>query len=365
MTTWQWYRPSVNRLVTFLALPLLACTDLGILPLKGGDDTGGDTAAIPSAGNYAGPGVWTAGQDWSEITGSRGDTLYVSTWFPSGDVGGDQTYYGWTDWWTEGESYTDVSPACDSPRPVMVHSHGNTSLSWEMFWLPEFLATHGWIVLAPDHAGNTLYDATTSFTELYQRRPRDIQDTYDWLLVESSDPNSEFYGCVDPDDGYFMTGYSFGGYTAYANGGALVNGSQGEPSDDLGDSRVNGIVTFAPWDAYGLLTHGTSEITAPVLTIGGQRDDTVGTQYLELHGHIESTPRLLADFSNVGHYSFTPIYCAGEGDGCGGSYFDQGEFTDLVGTAVIAWAEHTRGVAGALEQIPGDIPGELTWTLVE
>ena len=88
MTTWQWYRPSVNRLVTFLALPLLACTDLGILPLKGGDDTGGDTAAIPSAGNYAGPGVWTAGQDWSEITGSRGDTLYVSTWFPSGDVGG-------------------------------------------------------------------------------------------------------------------------------------------------------------------------------------------------------------------------------------------------------------------------------------
>ena len=37
------------------------------------------------------------------------------------------------------------------------------------------------------------------------------------------DASSPLHGCADPAAGYVVTGYSFGGYTAYATAGALVN----------------------------------------------------------------------------------------------------------------------------------------------
>jgi len=355
-------------------LLLIGCTGGGVLSISKDGDTGADADTdtdididpdLEPAGDYSRSGDWTPGLTWHEVTGTGGHTLYIASWFPSADGGGEHAWYGWTGWWTEGESYSDVEPSCDEPRPVMVHSHGNSSLSWEMFWLPEFLSTHGWLVVAPDHTGNTAYDNTTGFWDLVSRRPQDIRDTYDWLLSQNADSGSPLYGCVDPDAGYLVTGYSFGGYTAYANGGALINGLGGEATGDISDPRVNGIITYAPWNASRVLTSGTSAVSVPVMTLGGQRDATVGTQYLDLHGHIENKPRILGDFENAGHYSFTPIYCATSGDGCGSNFFDQDEFTDLVQTAVLSWAEYTRGRAGAQQQIPGDIPGELSWTLVE
>jgi len=327
-------------------------------------DTGEPGPSLEPAGDYTQPGEWTAGQVWNEITGTTGATLLISTWFPSSDSGSSSTWYGWTGFWNEGESYTDVTPDCTEPRPVMVHSHGISSLSWEMFYLPEFLSTHGWIVVAPDHDGNTLYDNTEAFSTLVERRPQDLKDTYNWLVAQSEDPTSGFYGCVDAADGYVAAGYSFGGYTAYATGGALVNDSSGDATVDYSDDRVTGIVTYAPWNAYETLTTGTSGIDVPVLTIGGDSDSTVGTQYRSLHSQIESTPRLLGAFDNVGHYSFTPIYCWGWGDGCGPYYFDQDTFVAMVKPTVLSWIEHIRGREGAIEQIP-EYAGEVTWTLVE
>ena len=172
---------------------------------------------------------------------------------------------------------------------------------------------------------------------------------------------SWIYGCVDPDAGYVVSGYSFGGYTAYATGGGLIN-EDGVPSKDLSDERVRGVMAFVPWNASGAMSSGTANITVPVLTIGGRVDATVGTDYLELHEHVSSTPRLLGDFDNVGHYSMCPIYCWYPGDGCGAAYYDQDDFIQLLGTTVLSWIEHNRGRPGALEQIPEQ---SGVWTLVE
>jgi len=182
------------------------------------------------------------------------------------------------------------------------------------------------------------------------------------LLEQSADSSSSLYGCADADAGYVVSGYSFGGYTAYAVGGALVDDASGDPTLDLSDSRVTAIITFAPWNAFSMLGAGTADITVPVMTIGGQEDATVGTQYLDLFDPIEGTPRLLGDFDNVGHYSFTPIYCAGYGDGCGPAFFDQDTFVEMTKTSVISWVEYLRGREGALEQVPA-YSGEVTWTL--
>ena len=328
------------------------------------DDTAAPESDLEPAGDYTAAGPFIAGQRWGTTTGTNGNTLYVATWYPSTDPSGESTWYGWEGWWNPGESLYEVTPACDEPRPVMVHSHGNTSLSWEMFWLPEFLSTHGWIVVAPDHEGNTAYDYSLQFGDIYLRRPIDIRDTYDWLLAESAAPDSPLYGCVDEAAGYVVSGYSFGGYTAYATGGGLINLPGAPESINLSDERVTGVIAMAPWNAYEALTTGTSNIDVPVLTIGGRDDATVGIQYLAMHGEVQSTPRLLADFTGVGHYSFTPIYCWSSGDGCGEGYYDQDDFIAVIKTTVIAWLEHIRDRPGAIDQLP-ESSDALTWTLVQ
>ena len=318
---------------------------------------------LDPAGDYESPGPFSAGQSWSEVTGRSGSTLYVSSWFPSSEEGVETTWYGWSGWYHRGESFQDLQPACEEPLNIMVHSHGNTSVSWEMFYLHEFLATHGWLIIAPDHEGNTLYDYSASFDQVYLRRPQDIQDSYDWLVEQSEDPLSPFYGCVDPDAGYVVSGYSFGGYTAYATGGALVNNEAGDPTVDASDSRVTGVITYAPWNGYGLLTTGMDQVDVPTLTVGGERDDTVGVQYKGMHRQIEAIPRLMGSLPNVGHFSFTPLYCWEDGDGCGDDYYDQTEFTEILKTTVLSWVEFLKGRPGAFEQIPKS-SDELQWELV-
>jgi predicted dienelactone hydrolase len=232
-----------------------------------------------------------------------------------------------------------------------------------MFYYTEFLATHGWIISAPDHTGNTMYDDTGNFNQVLARRPIDIKNSFDWLVAQSDDPESGMYGCVDESAGYAVSGFSFGGYTAYATGGALVNNLAGTPSEDYSDERVWGIVTIAPWYAY-YLTTGTSEIDVPVMSIGGNRDDTVGTDYQNLHASITSTPRVLGAFPNAGHLTWHPIYCWSNGNGCGPDYVDQDDATEVLKTSVTAWLEHLRGKEGAIEQL-SKLGSELSWDLVE
>ena len=271
--------------------------------------------------------------------------------------------YGWDDFNFEGESFTDVQPACDEPRPVMVHSHGDQSVGWEMFFLHEFAATHGWLVLAMDHPGNTLYGSSQDYGELFSQRPADVMDAYDWLVTESADPGSPLSGCVDESDGYVATGYSFGGYTAYATSGALVNGIEGRETLDHSDDRVTAVVTFAPWNASGSLSTGTSAITVPVLTLGADRDERVGTQYQDLFSSVTAIPRVLGGFVNAGHLSFAAIYCFVPGDGCGPDYHAIEDFETRVRTATLAFLGHARGQTGAIEQLPA-ADEELVWEMV-
>ena len=322
-----------------------------------------DVPELEPAGDYSQAGPFTAGQLWSQTTGRSGNTLYVSAWFPSEDEGVEPTWYGWSGWYHRGDSFQSVTPACDTPRSVMVHSHGNISLSWEMYAFHEFLASHGWLIVAPDHTGNTLYDQSASFEQVYLRRPQDIQDVYTWLTEQSEDPLSPLYGCVDPAAGYVVSGYSFGGYTAYVNGGALVNNAVGDPVVDASDPRVTSVVALAPWGGSGLLTTGMNQVAVPTLTLGGERDATVGVDYKGLHRQIPATPRLMGSFPNAGHYSFAPLYCFSDGDGCGSGFYPQPEFMELMGTTVLSWLEYLKGRQGAFEQIPKSST-ELSWELV-
>ena len=321
-------------------------------------DTDADTGDTqPVAPDYGTLGPWSAGVLTGLATGSDGTQTPVDVWYPSAETEGAAHRYGWDSWGFVGTALEDVEPACAEARPVMVHSHGNRSIRWEMFWLPEFAATHGWLIVAADHPGNTFVDDTTDYATLLTQRPGDVRAAYDWLVDQAQQPTHPLHGCVDPTAGYVVTGYSFGGYTAYVTAG-------GTPSmgwSELADERVTAVVTYAPWDAHAL-AGGTADIAVPVLSIGGDRDATVGTDYRALHGSVVALPRALGAWANAGHYSFTPIYCSGAGDGCGDGWVATEVFTPAVSAAVLAFLGHLRGEQGAIEQLPA-VEGELTWEL--
>jgi predicted dienelactone hydrolase len=282
-------------------------------------------------------------------------------WFPTAaDTGSAIEYFEGI----EGTALEDASADCSEVRPVVLHSHGNGSASFEMAWVAEHLATHGVVTLAVDHVGNTYYEQTDDFIRLYEQRPTDIAELYDLLLTQLAGPGGLLEGCVDPDAGYLVSGYSFGGYTAYAVAGARVNNTMGSPSFDFGDSRAKAVLTYAPWDGGGALSEGMAEVAVPAFTVGAARDGIVFQQYNALHGSLTSTPRVLGDFPEAGHYTFIEwcsVYLFEEG--CGTGWVDLAAFEGQVKQSTAAFVGHVEGDADALDSLASE-DGLVTWTAI-
>ena len=108
---------------------------------------------------------------------------------------------------------------CTETRPVLAFSHGDTAISYQSIFLTEYLASRGWVIVAPNHRGNTLFEPEEHRIALALRRPIDIRDTVDWLFGSLGATGGDLNGCVNPDDGYAISGHSFGGYTTLATAG--------------------------------------------------------------------------------------------------------------------------------------------------
>ena len=347
----------------FLLAVLLTtgCTSGGIIldddddAVSDDDDAVSDDDDAVDAPDFSVPGSTGAGNTTLATLNRGGKNLFIDVWYPS-DADGDRREYGSDGFEVGGESIVDGAGACEEPRPVMVHSHGNTSIRWEMFFLHEHMATHGWLIAAPDHAGNTFYDESANFLDLYAQRPWDVADTFDALLLESSRPGSPISGCVDASAGYVVAGYSFGGYTAFATAGARVNDQSGTPTYDFSDPRATGVVTYFPWTGEALGA-GIAEVDVPVMTLGGARDATVGTDYEDLMGPVRSTPRALGVWPDGGHFTLAQIYCPFvDGDGCGDDFVDPDSAEDAAKVSVLAF------LTGNLDLLEDD-GDTLTWEI--
>jgi hypothetical protein len=113
------------------------------------------------------PGPWTASTEVFETTGSSGVALTIQVWYPASQV--DDELYVYDDWMMGG-AYEDGIPDCAAHRPVVLFSHGNMSFRYQSFFLTEHLARHGYVVVAPDHFGNTL-DTPSIGSSITSRTP--------------------------------------------------------------------------------------------------------------------------------------------------------------------------------------------------
>jgi len=254
----------------------------------------------------------------SPVTGTR--TLEVNLWYPTSDTEGPAPTYSML--FDDEDVIADAStlpPAYEGGYPVLVHSHGHRGYGGNSSDLMRHFASHGWLVIAPEHKDNTLLNAIEPrpFYHYYQR-PLDIRACLDAL--ENLPDDDPVAGKVDMSN-VAMTGHSFGTYTTWAVAGAAydVDAIQaacdaGElevdcPPDelavfetDLSDPRVEVAIPMAGGARDNFFGEdGYDAVTIPMLLMTGS-DDEVGAQ--ELFDRVTSVDLTWVEIAGGCHQIF-------------------------------------------------------------
>jgi len=175
------------------------------------------------------------------------------------------------------------------PYPIVLFSHGSCGYPLQSIFLTPLLASWGFIVIAPPHPGNTLFEFPDCGTGAAQaasfvERPQDMIFVLDEILAAGADSGSPFFGAADATR-IAMTGHSFGGLTTY-----LVAAL--EP-------RITAAVAMAP------ATLATSSLGIPSLLMLGNIDSVVNNVSARDAYARSATPKMLVEIEDAGHYAFS------------------------------------------------------------
>lgn len=207
----------------------------------GQSETAADSAG-PAAGDVApgdvGPSPWPPVDQWGPYTigtrvknwvdPARGNRpVTTRLWYPVVEKGGDKaTYFDAILLKVQGKALDKgTADKAKGPFPVVLFSHGFKGINWQSYDYTEYLASHGYVVAAPDHAGNTLFDVSVSKeteSKSALERPIDVRFAYDELVKLNGPGGGDFEGLLDLGK-VAVTGHSFGGYTALVVAGATVD----------------------------------------------------------------------------------------------------------------------------------------------
>ncbi|MEH2125658.1 alpha/beta hydrolase [Nostoc sp.] len=195
-------------------------------------------------------------------------------------------------------------PIAQTPRSIVIISHGLGSDRTSFAYLAEHLASYGFVVAVPEHPGSNseqlqallagTADKVTNPRELIDR-PLDIKYLLD-ELTRLSKSNPTFRRRLNLDQ-VGVIGQSFGGYTALALAGAKINLEQLQAncpsledtlnvslllqclavnlpsgSYNLSDARIKAIIAINPVDSSIFGQASLSQIKIPVMIVSGSAD---------------------------------------------------------------------------------------------
>jgi len=323
---------------------------------------------------------------YSEAASMEPRELILRVWYPAqSDSGADLARYsvgGVVD--LPAIHALDAPPVTDDgDLPFVVYSHGNGGEGLLAYPYGELMASYGWVLVAPNHTGNTALDLLFGNADPFARaaldRPIDITAIIDEF--ESGLSGDELEGKADTSR-VLLFGHSFGGYTAFAAGGAdvdfdvLAAGCDGVTSsncDVLADPNVEAayragfgdprIVAIAP-QAPALGSIPETELAAlqvPTMLMSGRLDQTTphDSSAVPAWDGVDHPDDLWIEMPTGAHFSFITI-ChdlepevlvlfqpdAGE-DGCGEEFIDTTESVPVLAAYVFAFGR--RHVLGQSE----------------
>ena len=279
---------------------LLAC---------GGDDEASVDPVFESAGPFA------VGNTTVSITdSSRVRTLTVEIWYPQ--VGAESQGQAVEEFLSgenkasyealltaapsdcpsiKTQSDRDATPTDATPLPLLVFSHCHNCVRFSSFAIAERLASHGFVVAAPDHTGNTLFDDLASEgadlnSEFLQVRAADISFVIDSMLAGQANL------VVDPDK-IGVYGHSFGAVTT-----GLVLQEDPRP--------IAGFAIASPMENPLLTGVELEKIVDPVGFLVAVEDNSItefGNIFIRQNFDDVTGPAWKGEVSDAGHWSFSDI----------------------------------------------------------
>ncbi|MCL9759402.1 dienelactone hydrolase family protein [Frankia sp. AiPa1] len=194
---------------------------------------------------------------------------------------------------------TDAPPA-RGPFPLVIFSHGSAGSRVQTATLLEGLASHGYIVAAPDHTGDTLVDAAENRSvaqiPMAVDRSRDLTAVLDALTGRTCQVRR-----LVQLDRIASVGFSFGGLTSTVSSVGLLGAS----ADPRIRASVGLSAATAPLPAAIL-----NAIRVPTLELGGTRDISIplGPNAERAFAQLTSShPRVLVTVAGDTHNSFSDV----------------------------------------------------------
>ena len=210
-------------------------------------------------------------------------------------------------------SAQDAEPAA-GPWPTLAFSHCFNCVRFSAFSIAERLASHGFIVAAPDHTGGTLFDEAKGMSaELGE----------DFLVVRAADISAVLDAVLDPDATVVpaplrgladptrvgVYGHSYG---------AATSGRVAQQ-----DPRVLAAMPLAaPVENPFFPNTHVADIHVPMLSLLAEEDNSIGTlgnNLIELNFANQNPPARLVRVRDAGHWGITDIcgLTMGFSAGCG------------------------------------------------
>ena len=267
-------------------------------------------------------GPFSVGYTASEVAytppdGSGTRTLRLATWYPSEDTTGTSLKYLGL---FNAPNVWENATVSEGPFPLVVYSHGHQGYAEASSHLMSYFASHGYVVAAPDHTGNTTFDGSGRQTAIYYQRMTDISAVIDHLQEN---------GPTSLTDSVTGIGHSFGGYTMLGLAGGVfdVDGMEqrcidGDSSpicsdwsadaaqifrDGLGDRRLNAVVSMAAGDADKFGLEGLKQTTAPIMMMDGSLDPATGGSSGPLWEGLQGRNNRRVHIMGGGHQTFSDM----------------------------------------------------------
>merc|ERR1712166_1008483 len=224
------------------------------------------------------------------------------------------------------QAVRDARPCDTSKRqwPLVIFSHGSGAFRASYLYWTEFLASHGFCVMACDHVGSARYTqiqgevvkpggARSERAQMEADRPADLLFLIDCMASLAAGADSRFAARVDTDR-VALTGMSFGGFSTAA-------------AMEACDPRVKAAIMKCPsiaTSAGGTLDRSRKDMSTPVMVMLGKEDTVIGEsgnaagrEYVRTH----RGPAHLVEIVRGGHVSFTSceLYNEAYGNGIGES----------------------------------------------
>ncbi len=404
-----------KRLFLVIVVMALVLTALPVNVVAQEGEEPARTGLRPDSPEYAIRGPYWVGA--SDFTIDGEPTLEITVWYPALNPDGveEEITYAYAIKFDvpEGTVATVLGHAIEDapldlsagPYPLVVLSPGFVMGRAGYAWLAEHLASHGFVVIAPDH--KEYFD--TTWSDLWKAtvtRPQDVLTVIAYADLHTAE-GGLLEGLINTDL-IAVTGHSYGGYTALATAGARVDidgfNARCEAAREAGDTntwlcdllvphiddmaalagldplpeglwpvwadpRVVAIVPMAG-DSYIFDQAGLAEITIPVMAMGGTRDNSTpyewGTQ--PTYEYVSSQNRSLVAFERARHMIFTEkcdavpwLQKLGMGSSCSDPVWDMDRAHDLINhfaTAfLLAELYGDEDAAAALSPDAVDFPG--------